>query len=223
MANIASGISSNQDALPMPPDFLNVPQLAICPPAPLLRPPPRFITTDGIITLRRWRFSDASALIRITSASRSRLAAWIAWPWRSSPCTLDEAMAFTQQMAQRWDEGQSWEYAITVQGEGEEEEEEEVVIGSCRLRRREDHPGVDAGYWLAESSTNMGYATRAVKLLVEEAWRMDAVSVRIVPDRGDGKGRDVLERLGFECQGEVDTGRKEDERMDMAWIKYAEP
>ncbi|KAM0739267.1 hypothetical protein ACQRIT_007004 [Beauveria bassiana] len=219
MANIASGISSNHDALPTPPDFLNVPQLAICPPAPLLRPPPRSLTTDGNVTLRRWRISDASALIRITSASRSRLAAWVAWARRSSPCTLDEAMAFTQLMAQRWNEGQSWEYAITVQGE---EEEAEVVVGSCGLRRREDHPGVDAGYWLAESSTGMEYATRAVKLLVEEAWRMDAVSVRIVPDRGDGKGRDVLERLGFECQGEVDAGRKEDERMDMAWVKYPE-
>ncbi|PMB67922.1 hypothetical protein BM221_006097 [Beauveria bassiana] len=220
MANIASGISSNHDALPTPPDFLNVPQLAICPPAPLLQPPPRSITTDGSITLRRWRISDASALIRITSDSCSRLASWVAWARRSAPCTLDEAMASTQLMAHRWDEGQSWEYAITVQGE---EEEEEVVVGSCGLRRREDHPGVDAGYWLAESSTGMEYVTRAVKLLVEEAWRMEAVSVRIVRDRGDGKGRDVLERLRFECQGEVGAERKEDERMDTAWVKYPEP
>ncbi|PQK11695.1 hypothetical protein BB8028_0003g03190 [Beauveria bassiana] len=219
MANIASGISSNHDALPTPPDFLHVPQLAICPPAPLLRPPPCSLTTDGTVTLRRWRISDASALIRITSDSCSRLAAWVAWARRSSPCTLDEAIASTQLMTQLWDEGQSWEYAITVQGE----EEEEVVVGSCGLRCREDHPGVDAGYWLAESSTGMESATRAVKLLVEEAWWMEAVSVRVVRDGGDGKGRDVLERLGFECQGEVDAEREEDERMDMAWVKYPEP
>ncbi|KAM3509724.1 hypothetical protein MY10362_000398 [Beauveria mimosiformis] len=197
--------------------------LAICPPAPPLRPPPRSLATDGTVTLRRWRVSDASALIRITSASRSRLAAWTAWVRRSPPFTLDEAVALTQLMAKRWDEGQSWEYAITVRSE---DKDEEAVVGSCGLRRREDHPGVDAGYWLAEGAegdTEKGYATRAVKLLVEEAWRMGTVSVRIVRDGGDGKGRDVLERLGFECLGEVDAGRMGDERMDMAWIKYPEP
>ncbi|KAM3516079.1 hypothetical protein MY11210_000361 [Beauveria gryllotalpidicola] len=191
MANMA-GISSNQDPLPRPPDFMNVPHLAICPPASLLRPPPRSLATDGTVTLRRLRVSDASALFRIASASPRRLAAWTSWARCSPPCKLDKAVAF---MAQRWDEGPGWEYAITVRGA----EKEQVVVGSCGLRRREDHPGVDAGYWLAESSTGKGYVTRAVKLLVEEAWRMGAVSVRIVRDGRDGKSRGVPERLGFEC------------------------
>ncbi|OAA71577.1 Acyl-CoA N-acyltransferase [Cordyceps fumosorosea ARSEF 2679] len=202
----------SQDAPPPPPD-LNPPppHLAICPPAPTLRPPPLESVTDGTVTIRRWLASDADALFHIITNSRARLAAWMPWARRDSPYQRHEAVAFTERTALRWDAGSGWDYAITT---GEQ------VIGSCGLRRREDNPGVDAGYWLAEGHTGKGLATRAVGLLTEQAWGMGVPSVRVVHDEANGRSAGVPRRLGFECEGEVEAEDNPEGRRDTVWVKY---
>lgn len=193
---------------------MNDPYLAICPPAPTLRAPPASTLTDGTVTIRRWRTSaaDADALFAIISASRARLAEWM--PWARNPTyTRDEAVSFTQRTAARWDRDEGWDYAVTVAESGQ-------VVGSCGLRRREDHPGVDAGYWLADGHTGRGYATRAVRMLTAQALDMHAPSVRIVHDVANVKSRGVPERLGYECQGEVAADDNPEGRPDTVWVKY---
>lgn len=152
-------LSENQGP-PAPPD-MDQPYLAICPPAPVLRASPCETLTDGTVTLRRWRTSDADALFRIITASRGRLAAWMPWAARKDTYERDEAVGFTARSAKRWDDDEGWDYAITTAADGGE------VIGSCGLRRRENRPGVDAAYWLAVGHTGQGHATRAVRMLTE--------------------------------------------------------
>ncbi|OAA77393.1 Acyl-CoA N-acyltransferase [Akanthomyces lecanii RCEF 1005] len=208
--------SENQGP-PAAPD-MDQPYLAVCPPAPILRVPPRETLTDGTVTLRRWHASDADALFRIITASRGRLAAWMPWAARKDAYERDEAVGFTARTSKRWDGDEGWDYAITTSADGGE-----AVIGSCGLRRREDHPGVDAGYWLADGHTGKGYATRAVWMLTEEAFEMLAPSVRIVHDQANEKSRGVPARLGYECQGEVNAEGNPEGRSDTVWVKYPEP
>lgn len=209
---------SNDQGPAAPPDMSH-PYLAVCPPAPILRGPPRETVTDGTVTLRRWCASDADAdaLFRIITASRGRLAAWMPWA-RNETYERNEAVGFTGRTSKRWDGNESWDYAITIAEGGEM-----AVIGSCGLRRRQDHPGVDAGYWLADGYTGKGYATRAVSMLTEQAFAMQAPSVRILHDQANVKSRGVPERLGFECQGEVDTDDNPEGRPDTAWVMYPGP
>ncbi|XWW96589.1 hypothetical protein V2A60_004566 [Cordyceps javanica] len=216
-----------------PPDLNHHPHLAICPPAPTLRAPPPESLTDGTVTIRRWQPSDADALFRIITASRERLAAWMPWAARATTYERDEAVAFTERTHRRWERDEGWDYAITIGGAGKEQNDEEgdeeeeaaaVVIGSCGLRRRDDHPGVDAGYWLADGHTGSGHATAAVRLLTAQALGgMGAPSVRIVHDEANERSRGVPRRLGFECQGEVDAEDNPEGRRDTVWVKYPDP
>lgn len=202
---------------PTPPQpDMNEPYLAICPPAPILFPPPKETATDGTVTIRRWREADADVLFRIITASRVRLAEWM--PWARNPTfEPEEAAAFTQRAQTGWEDGTRWGYAITItEGEGGKE----VIVGSCGLRPLKDQPGVNVGYWLAEGHTGKGYATRAAKMLTEAAFEMNAASVRILHDSANLKSRAVPERLGFECQGDVEADENPGGRPDTAWVKY---
>ncbi|KAJ6787340.1 hypothetical protein PWT90_06540 [Aphanocladium album] len=209
----------NQDPFAAGEPDMNEPYLAICPPAPTLRVPPRETLTDGTVTVRRWRAddADADALFRIITASRARLAEWMPWA-KKETYERAEAERFTRGTVQRFDsEAGGWDYAITVG----EHEDEAIVVGSCGLSRRDDNPGVDAGYWLAEGHIGKGYATRAVKLLTDEALGgMHAPSVRILHDSANARSRAVAERLGYECQGDVEADDNPEGRPDTVWIKY---
>ncbi|OAR01203.1 hypothetical protein LLEC1_05683 [Akanthomyces lecanii] len=135
-------------------------------------------------------------------------------PWaRRDTYERQEAAGFTERTSKRWDGDEGWDYAITTAEGGE-------VMGSCGSRRPEDHPGVDAGYWLADEHTGEGYATRAVQMLTQEGLEMLAPSVRIAHDKANEKSCGVPTRLGYECQGDVDGEGNSDGRPDTAWVKY---
>lgn len=210
---------------PPPAPDMNEPFLAICPPAPSLTRTPRETLTDGVVTLRRWRASDEESMFRAIAASRKRLAEFMPWA-RGERYERSEAADFLARSGKRWDDGQGWDYVVTVNGqdsgsnkdkENGDGREDGEVAGSCSLRRRESHPGLDIGYWLADGFTGKGYVTRAAGMLVDEGFDMGAVSVLIAHEEGNEKSRAVPERLGFECAGVVEG---EGGTRDVQWIKY---
>ncbi|KAJ2972100.1 hypothetical protein NQ176_g7350 [Zarea fungicola] len=188
--------------------------MAVCPPAPTLIAPPPEVLNDGVVTLRRWRISDADMLFAAITVSRPRLAEWMPWA-RNETYEREEAVGFLKRTTTKWEDNTEWNYAITItQGGGLEE-----ILGSCGLMRRDDHPGLDIGYWLANGYTGYGYATAAAKLLTAQGLEMNAPSVRILHDKKNTRSGAVPRRLGFECEGEIET----DGSLDVAWVKYPEP
>jgi ribosomal-protein-serine acetyltransferase len=63
--------------------------------------------------------------------------------------------------------------------------------------RRIGPGGLEIGYWISRHHTGRGFVTKAVRLLVQEAFRIGAERVEILHDVLNVRSGAVPERLGF--------------------------
>lgn len=156
--------------------------------------PAETLTCDEF-SLTRWSFSDRAALPAAVTGSGAHLADWVIWA--TGGYTDEDAAAFLLLTHENWETGRAFEWAIRVDG---------AIAGGIGVMTREG--GVEIGYWLAREFTGRGLVTRAVTLLVSDAFRRGAGYVEIKHDELNVRSGAIPARLGFSVvrKEPVDSG-----------------
>ncbi len=142
--------------------------------------------TDGPVTLRPWRLSDAADLQR--EVQDPEIVRWMAL---DVPYPIEVAEAFIVGTGQAWEERVAAHFVIA--------DEDDRLIGYLGVLSVEDRMRmVEFGYWVAARARGRGVASAALRLAV--AWARDALA----PERmelgmldGNEASAAVAESAGF--------------------------
>ncbi|MFC7304093.1 GNAT family N-acetyltransferase [Streptomyces monticola] len=136
--------------------------------------------------LRRWQVDDIDAVARAIKESHDHLAAWSTLAM-GDPHEVASELVTTA--VREWQRGESYKYAITVDG---------LVVGGGGLMRRIGPGGLEAGYWLHGDWTGKGLVTEAVGALVAAGSALDGIDrIEIRHDAANAASAAVPRRLGF--------------------------
>jgi RimJ/RimL family protein N-acetyltransferase len=172
---------------------------------------PETLTSD-LVTLRRYRPSDASAVRESIDASFDQLKAWM--PWAQIRPTAKSVEEFVLPAATRFGGDTDANYAITLNGD-------ERYVGGCGLMTRVGSRALEIGYWVDSRYTRRGIATTATRLLTTAAFGLPEIDrVEIHCDEANVASAGVPRRLGYRLdrivsntiESQADTGRA------MIWI-----
>ena len=115
--------------------------------------------TDGIITLRPLRMSDALEVFLAVQETMASLRLWM--PWAHPGYSITESEGWIKSATKSWPEGSAYEFAITDSKDG-------AFIGGCGLNHINKIDMVaNLGYWVRRSRQGEGNAARAAKLLIQ--------------------------------------------------------
>jgi ribosomal-protein-serine acetyltransferase len=159
--------------------------------------PPELIDL-GDFTLRRWRVTDAEALIRAVEESLDHLRPWMAWAGAAGLAGAQERRAFLEHCEEEWQK--DWRDAADLtwgifQGP--------LVIGSCGLHRRVGPSGLEIGYWVHAAHPRRGHASAASAALTTAAFALPGIDVVVIKnDRANLASQGVPRTLGFTLSGE---------------------
>jgi ribosomal-protein-serine acetyltransferase len=133
--------------------------------------------TDGVITLRPYRASDAYSVYEAVRESISELSVWMSWCHLGY--SIEETEAWIESQADRWKEGTEYNFAIWY-------DSDPVYLGGCGLNVIDRDCGVaNLGYWVRTSQTNRGIATATALLLAQFAFdelKLKRVEITVAVD-----------------------------------------
>lgn len=146
--------------------------------------------SDGVVTLRRWRASDAADVAR--ACADPEIARWLPVP---VPYTQEVALAYVDGIVPtEWFDGAVANVAVTDATGGD-------LLGAIGLIRRGDRVG-EVGYWVAPWARRRGVASRATVL--HTGWGFEALDlarVELLTDVANTASQRVAERAGFTREG----------------------
>ncbi|UJW35079.1 GNAT family N-acetyltransferase [Saccharothrix sp. AJ9571] len=138
----------------------------------------------GRVLLRRWRVADAAELQRVVEEAQEHLRPWMLWAFGEY-----RALDFLGGCDERWAAGQSYAYALVVDGR---------VVGGVGCERRIGPGGMELGYWLHPDWTGRGLMTTAVEALLPVVFALpDVDRVQIWHDAANEPSAAIPRRLGF--------------------------
>lgn len=148
------------------------------------------ITTDRLL-LRRFRPGDAETL----AAYRSKPAVALYQSWRA-PYSVERARYAIETMAAADPEQPGWfQYAVELAAAG-------THIGDVGVNLNDNLRQAEIGYTIAPEQQGRGYATEAVRALLDHLFRMRGLhKVSAECDARNVASARVLERLGFTREG----------------------
>jgi RimJ/RimL family protein N-acetyltransferase len=154
--------------------------------------PPQPTLTDGVVTLRPWRPSDAEAVFQ--ACQDPEIPRFVPIP---QPYTLEDGRWFVTHSAEESATGPSAHFAIVDAVTG-------GLLGAVSRHGPSEPKAHRAmvGYWLARASRGRGVATRAVRLLTD--WTFEATEVirlELYTDVANEPSGRVALRAGFEFEG----------------------
>jgi RimJ/RimL family protein N-acetyltransferase len=145
------------------------------------------LETERLI-LRAPKLDDAKAVAALANNRKiAEMTALIPHPYG-----LDDAKAWIESLAE---DGSGWTFAIVAKTEAN------ALVGACGYgRRHDDEPEV--GYWIGEPYWGRGYATEAVRALIDHLFSvtdLDAIAsgCRVT----NLASRRVIEKCGFQWTG----------------------
>ena len=146
--------------------------------------------TDGVVLVRQWEDSDASAIVSAIDGD-PEISVWL--ELIPQPYTVHEARTWIALAASMWRERTGSPFAVVV---GEE------VIGGVGINwiDRDEAVG-DIGYWLRKDARGRGYTTRAVRLASEWAFSVGCERLQLRADAENVASLRVAERAGFTREG----------------------
>ena len=145
--------------------------------------------TDGVVTLRRWRSSDAADVAR--ACADPETARWLPVP---VPYDLAAGQGFVDGIVPaQWAAGSAANVAVVDAASG-------ALLGAIGLTLRD---GIgEVGYWTAPEARGRGVATRAAVLHTD--WALQVLGlprVELLADVGNLGSQRVAERAGFVREG----------------------
>lgn len=151
--------------------------------------PERIETTR--LVLRRPRLEDAESIFQ-RYGSDADVARYLAWPRHAS---LDDTLQFVSMSDADWARGPVGPYLI-------ESRETGLLLGSTGLMVRKPELAV-TGYVLARDAWGQGYATEALRAMIELAMDLHVRELRALCHPENAASIHVLEKCGFERGGTV--------------------
>jgi len=146
------------------------------------------VLETGRLLLRAPKLDDAKVIARLANNRKiAEMTALIPHPYG-----VDDAKAWIESLSE---EGQGWTFAVTAKAEAGS------LIGACGYgRRHDDEPEI--GYWIGEPYWGRGYATEAVRAVIDHlfsATELDSLSAgcRVT----NLASRRVIEKCGFQWTG----------------------
>ncbi len=151
--------------------------------------PPQPTLTDGVVTLRPWRPTDAEAVFE--ACQDPDIPRWVPIP---QPYTLEDGRWFVNHAAEESATGPSAHFAIV-------DPATDSLLGSMSRHGLSDHRMM-FGYWLARGARGRGVTTRALRLIVD--WTLATTKVirlELYTDVDNDRSGRVALRAGFEFEG----------------------
>ena len=142
--------------------------------------------TDGIVVLRALTLGDVAVHLAGEDDEHAKRFGW--FPQRSTEETVRAAIV-------GW--ANEWETGGATRTFGTEEAASGDLVGGCELRLRAD-ARADVSYWTFPDRRGRGFATRAVRLLCEYAFRelgVEEIAAQMAVD--NVASRRVAEAAGF--------------------------
>lgn len=154
--------------------------------------PPQPTLTDGVVTLRPWRATDAPAVFE--ACQDPEIPRFVPVP---QPYTLEDGRWFVANAAEESATGPSAHFAIV-------DPATDRLLGAISRHGPADPPGHRAavGYWLAREARGRGIATRAVRVLAD--WTLattDVIRLELYTDVDNERSGRVALRSGLEFEG----------------------
>ncbi|MGZ5432063.1 MAG: GNAT family N-acetyltransferase [Thermoanaerobaculia bacterium] len=146
-----------------------------------------------MVTIRPCRPDDGPPLHAAARESIAEIFPWM--PWCHPEITVDELNAWVTQQIVAFEAGTSYEFVI-VDDAGR-------ICGACGLNQIDPvYRRANLGYWLRSSATGRGYATSAVRQLVEWAFANTNLNrLEIVVALGNDASSRVAEKAGALREG----------------------
>jgi RimJ/RimL family protein N-acetyltransferase len=148
--------------------------------------------TDGVVTLRPWRTTDAPAVFE--ACQDPEIPRFVPIP---QPYTLDDGRWFVTHSAEESATGPSAHFAIV-------DPTTDRLLGAIS-RHGPGEPKTHramVGYWLAREARGRGFATRAVRLLVDWTFATsDVIRLELYTDVANERSGRVAIRAGCEPEG----------------------
>ncbi len=144
--------------------------------------------TDGYISVRKYRMSDAIALHESVNESIAELTRW---GFYHPGFTMEDAEKDVITRISDWAEGKAFTYLI-------EARLGEVFVANCRIEEFEPEINQAAlGWWVRTSMTGKGIATAAARLVAQAAFEdLHLCSLNIYTNVDNGPSRRVAEKIG---------------------------
>ena len=161
--------------------------------------PPLGEPTDGVVTLRHWRLSDAPAVVR--ALADGTVARWLPVPVPYGP---EQAEQFLGQVvpAER-ESGAALALAVVDAGDG-------TLLGAVALHPEPQFAIAEVGYWTVPAARGRGVAGRAALLLARWGVReLGLARVSLLADVDNTASQRVAEKAGFAYEGALRAVRAE--------------
>lgn len=159
--------------------------------------------------LRAVQMNDVKALFKVIAANRKFLATW--FDWAKETKTLGDTRLFVEESIKKSQFNRAFDAGIWSQGE---------LCGMIGFHEIDwHHRIVEVGYWLAEPYQGKGLVTRALQVMMLQAFKELSLNrVEVVCALNNHKSRAVAERLGFtfegiQREGQILHGRAVDEAV----------
>lgn len=146
---------------------------------------------DEHVLLRPVRWYDAEELYIVLDAHRASLALFLPWVRTT---TLRDVYAMIEAALRQEERGEGYQTVILY---------DRRIVGFLGMHRIDwTHRNTSLGYWLAPPFQGRGIMTRAVRVLVDYAFRhmrLHRIEIRAAVE--NTRSRRVAERLGFREEG----------------------
>ena len=162
---------------------------------PTLIPLPDELRSPRLL-LRPYCPDDADQVFAAVDESRAHLSPWMAWV--DDHVSVDNSRDWCARCAANWLLRTDLTVGVFAAASG-------YYLGCVSLHDPDwDLRAFRIGYWLRASAVGQGYATEAVRLLVDLAFgSLAARRVELRCDARNGPSRRVAERVGFVLEGQL--------------------
>ena len=163
----------------------------------------------GEYIVRKYKRSDAEALVTAVTESCEHLRPWMPWI-KFEPQSVNQREELIRSWNQAWEDRTEFVMGIFL---------DDRIVGGTGIHLRGPVNTVDIGYWVHIGYTGRGIASQVSDALTLEAFRLwpEIDAVVIVHDEANTASGKVPARLGFE---HVLTGQREPEAPGESGVMY---
>ncbi len=146
------------------------------------------VLETGRLLLRAPKLDDAKVIARLANNRKiAEMTALIPHPYG-----VDDARAWIESLSEQ---GRGWTFAVTAKSEAG------AIVGACGYgRRHDDEPEI--GYWIGEPYWGRGYATEAVRAVIDHLFSVTELDSLSAGCRVTNlASRRVIDKCGFQWTG----------------------